>query len=212
MTTGESFFPALAAKSDAVIGQVHIRNRGGNIVFCHRDDTGIDELRDYSAGEARDVSRFDDAGVYRPLKTAPNLRHGWRIVAKDAKEAEEVIDAIYPGRLAVLRAWQRGELFTTTWRQTLERQSGIYRIAAKISAAESDQLIGRFCRSCGGCLRTILWKQDESGITPSAALPPQKYDPAYDQMGSAEAAIPLLCQEPCNLLVDAARRTVKGLK
>ena len=25
------------------------------------------------------IARFDDSGAYRPLKTAPNLRHGWRL-------------------------------------------------------------------------------------------------------------------------------------
>jgi hypothetical protein len=64
-------------------------------------------------------------------------------------------------------------------------------------------------------------------------LPKQKFDPASDQVqtpsepgasafakatadkatpatGTVPATVPLLCQEPCNLLVAACRKVVKG--
>jgi len=101
----------------------------------------------------------------------------------------------------------------------LNRQSGMYRVAAKISDEQIDVLVGDFCRSDGGCLRTILWKRDASGKTASSKLPPEKFDPAVDQYLSAKRprsataateSIPLLCQEACNLLVAACRDAVKG--
>jgi hypothetical protein len=46
-------------------------------------------------------------------------------------------------------------------------------------------------------------------MAPSTKLPPQKFDPAFDQTGRGERALPLLCQEACNLLVAAARAKVK---
>jgi len=100
----------------------------------------------------------------------------------------------------------------------LNRQSGMYRVAAKISDAQIDGLVGDFCRSDGGCLRTILWKRDTCNKDPSLKLPPEKFDPAVDQYLSAKRprsataateSIPLLCQEACNLLVAACRDTVK---
>jgi sirohydrochlorin cobaltochelatase len=210
VTEPRGLFSSLLASGQTRIGQIEIRQAGDEFVLCHRDDVGADALRDYPSVDAWEIARFDDAGNYRPLKTAPNLRHGWRVVARDLTEMERVIEAIYPGRLAILRIWESGQLETTSWRKTLQRQSGMYRVAARISAAQSDQLIGTFCRSQGGCLRTILWNGDESGGCQSTELPKEKYDPDCDQTGRAQVAIPLLCQEPCNLLVAAARKLVKG--
>lgn len=201
---------SLPESGSVSIGQISVTSSDGKFILCHRDDTGTGELRSYKPAEAGELANLDDSGVYRPLKTAPNLRHGWRIVASDLGEVEEVINAFYPARLPVLRAWESGELTTTTWRETLERQSGIYRVAAKISDAQSDQLIGSFCRSDSGCLRTILWKRDGTGAVGSVQLPAEKFDPAFDQTGRGEKCLPLLCQEPCNLLVAAARQLVKA--
>src|SRR5205814_770556 len=65
-------------------------------------------------------------------------------------------------------------------------------------------------KSDGGCLRTILWKRDTHGAIPSTKLPSEKFDPGHDQAGRGENAIPLLCQEACNLLVGECRKAVKG--
>lgn len=191
------------------IGQLEISASDDGFVVCHRDDAGRNNLTDHSSEDAFEIAKFDDAGNYRALKTAPNLRHDWKIFVNNAAELEQAIDAIYPGRLAVLRALESGELVTTSLRETLSRQSGMYRVAAKISDQQIDDLVGNFCRSDGGCLRTILWKRDAEGGVPSTKLPPGKFDPAHDQMGKGEKCIPLLCQEACNLLVAACREKVK---
>ena len=106
--------------------------------------------------------------------------------------------------------WKENRLTTTTLRQTLDRQSGMYRIAAKISDEQINDLVGRFCRSNDGCLRTILWKRDERGAISSTKLPPNKFDASHDQTGHGEHVIPLLCQEVCSLLVAECRKVVKG--
>ena len=190
------------------IGQIAIRNRsGGGFVITHRDDVGRASL---APGAPIELAKFDDAGNYRPLKTAPNLRHGWCVEAGDLSELAQALDDFYPGRLGMLVAWEKHRLATTPLRETLDRQSGIYRIAAKISDEQIDDAVGSFCRSDGGCLRTILWKRDAGGAAPSTRLPPEKFDRAHDQTGRGQAAIPLLCQEACNLLVNACRKVVKG--
>ena len=71
-----------AALTDACyFGQILIRKAGENgFVLCHRDDQGFDGLRLFQNPEdAIEISKFDDTGNYRPLKTAPNLSRGWQL-------------------------------------------------------------------------------------------------------------------------------------
>jgi len=205
----ERLFQSLRTEKTSRIGQLEISASDDGFVVCHRDDAGRNDLMDRASNNAFEIAKFDDGGNYRALKTAPNLGHGWKILVSNAAELEQAIDAIYPGRLAVLRALESGTLVTTSLRETLNRQSGMYRVAAKISDQQVDDLVGNFCRSDGGCLRTILWKRDERKTVPSTKLPPEKFDPAADQMGRGEKCIPLLCQEACNLLVAACREKAK---
>ena len=121
-------------------------------------------------------------------------------------------------------AWKSDKLQTTPLRETLDRQSGMYRVAAKISDSQINDLVADFCRSNGGCLRTILWRRDADGAIASTKLPKEKFDPVCDQtsvcsrrpVGDARAShseaatVPLLCQEACNLLVAECRKVVKG--
>ncbi|MDQ6859612.1 MAG: hypothetical protein M3032_00430 [Verrucomicrobiota bacterium] len=180
-------------------------------MLCHCEDATRGDLVEYDdANAATELARFDDLGKYRPLKTAPNLRHGWRLVLARVEEVRLAFDLFYPGRIAAFAAWKKDALVTTPLRETLGRQTGMYRVAGKISDADADSLIGNFCRSDGGCLRTILWRRDRTGRMPSSQLPTTKYDPEFDQTGRGEPAWPLLCQEACNLVVAAAREVVKA--
>jgi sirohydrochlorin cobaltochelatase len=194
------------------IGQISIEAKGdGTFALTHRDDGPRNDLIPYTqADDAAGLARFDDAGNYRPLKTAPNLRHGWRLSLPDRKALGIALDLFYPGRLAAFFASENGSLATTPLRETLQRQTGMYRPAAKISDEEANTLIGRYCRSDGGCLRTILWKRDREGALASTIVPLEKFDPSHDQTGLGRPVIPLLCQEACNLLVAEARQIVKG--
>ena len=203
---------AAALTDPCRIGEILIRkSKGDGFVLCHRDDAGRDKLRRFQKVEdAIEIAKFDDAGKYRPLKTAPNLRHGWRLEVVDLTGLRLALDYFYPARLAMLAAWRNDELKPTPLRETLGRQSGMYRVAANITDKQLDALVGDFCRSDGGCLRTIMWRRDMSGVVPSTQLPPEKFEPGYDQTGRSQEAIPLLCQEGCNLLVNECRKMVKG--
>jgi sirohydrochlorin cobaltochelatase len=208
-------------------GQILVQKReGAGFVLLHPDDESLDQLQTYQDAEnAIEIAKYDDAGNYRPLKTAPNLRHGWRLKLATVEELRRALDYFYPGRLAVFAAWKSGCLKTTALRETLDRQSGMYRVAAKISDPQINDLVADFCRSDTGCLRTILWKRDQNGAIASTKLPKEKFDPACDQamaacshrppgdaraLHSEAATVPLLCQEPCNLLVAECRKVVKG--
>jgi sirohydrochlorin cobaltochelatase len=194
------------------IGQIFIEGRDdGTFALTHREDASQNDLVPYAqADDAAQLARFDDAGNYRPLKTAPNLRRGWRLVLPDRSALGIALDLFYPGRLAAFLAWEAETLVPTTLRETLQRQTGMYRSTAKISDAEANTLVGNFCRSDGGCLRAILWKRDREGTCSSTLLPSEKFDPSHDQTGLGRPIIPLLCQEACNLLVAEARKIVKA--
>ena len=195
----------------------------GGFVVSHRDEASLDLLETYRDAEgAIEIAKYDEAGKYRPLKTAPNLRRGWRLELGTLEQLRRALDHFYPGRLAVFTAWKSGYLKTTALRETLDRQSGMYRVAAKISDPQINNVVAEFCRSDSGCLRTILWKCNRKGVIASTKLPKEKFDPVYDQAmasgppGSATPAsaaaaptVPLLCQEACNLLVAKCRKVVK---
>lgn len=187
---------------------------GGGYELRHRDDLRrpAAELALHTDPEdAAELSLSDDAGNYRPLKTAPNLRRGWRFVVPDRAGLVRALEGFYPGRLGAWRRFRQGQLETTPLRETLGRQTGMYRVTAKLTDAQADALVGRFCRSDGGCLRTILWRRDATDVPASTHLPPAKFDPAHDQTGrGGPDVVPLLCQEACNLLVAEARRVVRG--
>jgi sirohydrochlorin cobaltochelatase len=207
-------------------GQILVQKReGAGFVLLHRDDESLDQLQTYQDAEnAIEIAKYDDAGDYRPLKTAPDLRHGWQLELATVEELRRALDYFYPGRLAVFAAWKSSDLKTTSLRETLDRQSGMYRVAAKISDPQIDDLVADFCRSDSGCLRTILWKRDQNGVIASTKLPKEKFDPVVDQAAacsrrpagdarashSEAATVPLFCQEPCNLLIAECRKVVKG--
>jgi sirohydrochlorin cobaltochelatase len=202
---------AAALSANTAIGQISIQEtESGGFVLCHRDDPGAKPEIFRKPEDAIEIARYDDTRNYRPLKTAPNLRHGWRLEVVDLTELRRALDYFYPGRLEMLQASNENRLGTTALRETLDRQSGMYRVAAKISDKQIDDLVGGFCRSDGGCLRTILWKRNANGDVPSTKLPSEKFNPAHDQTGRGEDAIPLLCQESCALLVNECRKIVKG--
>jgi len=222
-----------AALSDrCYLGQILIQKTNDGFVLSHREDEARKDLQtSRNAEEAVEIAKYDDAGNYRPLKTTPNLRHDWRLTLQTLEELKRALDYFYPGRLAVFAAWKTGQLRTTNLRDTLDRQSGMYRVAAKISDAQIDDVVGDFCQSAGGCLRTILWKCDQLGTVSSTKLPNEKFDPTFDQAKALErpgssafaegatdkttpatATVPLLCQEACNLLVAECRKVVTGAR
>ena len=182
-------------RGGARIGQVAITRDADGFDLRHAEDLGREDLRTFSRAEdARVLANLDDAGRFRPLKSAPNLAHGWRLAVADLPALRLALDYFYPAMLGVQLSAQRGELAPVPLRATLGRQSGMYRVTQRITDAQADAMIGRFCRSDGGCLKTILWRIAED--VPITTLPPEKFRPP-----ASPREWPLLCHEPCNLLV-----------
>ncbi len=208
------------------IGQVTISPAdGGGYGLRHRDDAArpAETLERFTRPEdAEEIARYDDDAAYRPLKTAPNLRHGWRLELGDLPALRLALECFYPGRVSAFLQWRKQRLPVTSLRETLSRQTGMYRITQKITNGQAVEMVGRFCRSDGGCARTILWRVGpEPDTAPLTSLPPEKFDPARDQIlaghgqpaaGVGHGCLPMFCQEACNLLVAEARSVVKGAR
>jgi len=181
------------------MGELMIR---GRYELRHYLDAELDGLELHTGPEgAREIALYDEAGNYRPLKTAPTLRRGWRMTLGSIEELHEALDGFYPAMLAARLAFLQGRLGVTPLRETLNRQTGMYAVTKKIDDERANGMIGEFCKSDGGCLKTILWP-----IAPGVrvtSLPAEKFDP------NADGGIPLLCAEACNLLVARAREIVK---
>ena len=160
-----------------------------------------------SAEDARQIAKSDAAGAYRALKGTPNLPRGWILELGNIKDLKRALDYFYPGAIATWLAYREGKARPVCLRETLNRQTGMYRVTRKLTDSQAQSLVKEFCRSDGRCLRTILW-----GIEPERPpdfLPSSKSDPAVDQTGQNRAALPFLCMEACNLLVAAARTALK---
>lgn len=175
------------------IGQVAIRPAALGWELRNVADTDRSDLTPYDApGAARHIANLDEQGTFRPLKTAPDLIRGWRLVLTDAGTVREALDYLYPAMAGVWLSHLDGTLRPVTLRETLARQTGMYRITQKISDADARTTIDRFC---AGCLKQRLW--EISGPNPT---PPQ----------ISSQSIPLLCHEACNLLVAEIRKVVKA--
>jgi sirohydrochlorin cobaltochelatase len=196
-------FAEWIASGGREIGEIHIQPMAEGFVLVHRCDAKRGDLSDHLGPEAaRNLAHFDDGGKFRPLKTAPNLRHGWKLQVSSLTELRRALDYFYPAMLGVWFSQRRGRLVVVRLRDTLARQTGMYAITKKITDAQAQTMIGGFCRSDGGCLKRILWPI-APGV-PVTSLPAEKFRP-----DAPAGTLPLLCHEACNLLVAKAREVVK---
>lgn len=186
------------------VGQLIISAAGGGWELRHSEDAERDDLEMFSKWQdARLLANLDDGGSFRALKTAPTLRHGWKLLLPDANAVRLAVDFFYPAMLGVWMAHTRGEVVPVDLRETLGRQTGMYRITQKLTDEQAQRLIAKQCRTNGGCLKTILWRISAGVSVP--LLPPEK----FRAEATTADSLPLLCHEACNILVAAARKMVK---
>ena len=185
------------------IGQIAIFPQTTGWELRHEADATLANLPVHEGpAAARSLANLDDSGAYRPLKTAPNLRRGWALIAKDVAELRKALEAFYPAMLGVWLAKDAGELSPVDLRETLGRQTGMYRVTQKISDEQAQAVIAKTCEPRKGCIKTILW-QIAPGL-PISSLPAEKFQSPSD------GGLPLWCHEACNILVANARKIVKG--
>ena len=157
----------------------------------HRADAGRDDLREISSlVELRELVRLDEAGNFRPLNAAPNLRRGWFFHAGNERALRDALDILYPAEAANAALWRENALTLTPWRETAERQTGRFRVVRDLPEATLREIVAGVCDR--GCLKRRLWQPAEQDVVAEAA------------------GIPLLCPEACNYLVEKAREKLKG--
>jgi sirohydrochlorin cobaltochelatase len=183
---------AWLAQGGTRIGQIVIRTIAEGFELRHGEDEARDDLALFTRWEdARPLANADDAGAFRPLKTAPTLRHGWRLVLPAVADVRKALDYFYPAMLGLAESRARAALVAVPLRATLGRQTGMYSITKTITDEQARGMIDRFC---AGCLKQRLWEIAVPNPQPPRASPDEW---------------PLLCHEACNLLVAEARKAVK---
>jgi len=199
----ERYETLAAGGIDASWGQLRIHIAPGGdgtrlYTVTHEDDSDRDpEALDVLADplEARDLVKHDDRGRYRPLKTAPTLPTGWAFVDLDGPALAEAVEYVYPATIANWYLERQGDLDVNHWRETMERQSGIYGVIKTWDRGEGHEHVDWVAEACcddSQCLKRREWEYDD------------ETDLAVD---GGEGAFP--CREPCSLVVTAARKWTK---
>lgn len=189
----------LRGKKFAFVGQVWIR-AGRRFELRHERDSNaasssLETFRGPAA--ARDCAMFTDAGKFRPLKAAPNLRRGWRIVGLSFGDLVGALDGLYPAAIAHWHKWRRGRLAVTSYRDCAARQTGMYRITTKLGASQVRH-VAACCCDRGGCLKSPVWS-----VHGAVGLHLGK------RVECARDRLPVPCPEPCSLFMSFARKAVR---
>lgn len=145
--------------------------------------------------EARSIAKRDDDGRYRPLKTAPSLRTGWRFADLDGAELVATVDFFYPATVANWHREREGDLDVDHWRETMERQTGIYGLVKTWDRGEGHDHVEWVAEACcvdSQCLKRREWDYDED-----TELAVERGDGEFP------------CREPCSLVIAAARQWTK---
>lgn len=186
--------PAIAALAKRIApeltwGQVHIRFVGdGGYVLRHVDDAeaSAETLGQVQPADLRPLAETNALGQFRPLKAAPHLRSGWRCVVNDLTGMETALRHLYPGSVADWYALELGQAQPTNYREFTERQTGMYRITAKLTPEQAKPASEACCHPAS-CLKQRRWAVDD--------LPGEEPE--------KKSAIP--CLEPCALMLEFAR-------
>ncbi len=153
-------------------------------------NASLEDLQNCNSSELRGWVATDALGRFRPLKSAPSLRRGWRHECDRASGLWEALSIIYPGAIGDWFASQREPSPLVSFRSFVDRQTGMYRGAAKLSRTEAEQLTAVCCAD-RHCLKSRYWPIETEDPPPS---PPESR---------------LVCLEPCQLLLELARRRAK---
>jgi hypothetical protein len=178
--------------SELTFAQIVIRASKQTFDLRHVSDRerAARELRKLALDDLRAVAQFTASGAFRPLKSAPNLRTGWRFVARDEEELEPALNRLYPGAVADWFAAQSPHPPVTNYRDFTGRQTGMYRVTTMLTDAQTAQ-VARACCHKSFCLKRRLWIVN--GLTPETV--------------EEKSLIP--CLEPCAVLLEFARKTAR---
>ncbi len=146
-----------------------------------------------TAKDADEVARLDESGRFRPLKSAATLKQGWIMAGLDGTALAETLEILYPAAVVHWHQQKTGTLRVRSYRETAERQTGIYEVTKTLSDRQVEAAEKRCCVD-RRCLKKIVWTIDGHLPLPNARrLTPD--------------AMP--CPEPCSLFMSEARRVLK---
>jgi hypothetical protein len=179
-----------AAPDGRVFGQVLVRPASpSGYALRHKNDAEADDLEmSEDPRAAREIAKLTESGEYRPLKSSPNLRHGWELRVADARGLATAMGYLYPAGVVHWYLHREGRIQLTSFTENAARQSGIYKRVQRLSD-EGVLNAARACCEDAVCLKKTLWDVDER--TPLA-------------IERGEGDIP--CPEPCSIFVSFARR------
>ena len=179
--------------TELTLAEVLIRRKGAGYELRQVQDREMppDKLRLVKFDEARPLAQSTASGIFRPLKSAPDLQTGWRIEARNDDDLETALSQLYPGAVADWHAAQAANPPVTNYREYVNRQSGMYRITAMLNDEQAAQVIGGVC-DAKHCLKRRLWTV--GGLEADAA--------------AHKSLIP--CLEPCAVLMESARKAVRA--
>ncbi len=175
-----------------VFAQVLIRRQTTQFELRHHDDKNspAEKLRLISLEKIRELAQHTFSGAFRPLKSAPNLSGGWRLLLTDSASLEFALNQLYPGALADWWAAKSVPPPLTNYRPFTNRQTGMYRITQLLDDDSATAMI-RACCHKKFCLKQRLWTVGELAGDPIAE----------------KSLIP--CLEPCAILLEFARKTAR---
>jgi sirohydrochlorin cobaltochelatase len=183
------------------VGQVQIsQDAAGHYRLTHVQDANNQQLATHTDPEAaRTISNVDHAGTFRPLKSAPTLQHGWALDLPDLSSVLLALNYFYPAAVGMAQKQTAGTLQAVPLRQTLGRQTGMYKFSNSIRDDQAGPMVSKVCADTN-CMRRILW--DLTSEQPLAS-------PEKRNKGSDRGALPLLCIEACTHIVGEARKIAK---
>ncbi len=177
---------------ELVFAQVLIRRAGPGFELRHVDDRdcSVTDLKELAVAELRATADFTETGAFRPLKSAPNLKAGWRVLVAGVPELELALEQLYHGALADWFAARKEVPPVTGYREFTNRQTGMYRITQMLSDEQAGQVIRVGCHA-RFCLKRRLWTVTGLAI----------------DMAESKSVIP--CLEPCAILLEFARKAMR---
>jgi len=180
----------------------------------HEDDTGtpaadLDEYDDPL--DARELAKHDDRGRYRPLKTAPTLRTGWCFPDLGPAELVRAVDFVYPATVPNWHREREGELDVSHWRDTIDRQTGIYGVVKTWDRGDGHEHVNWVAEACcddSQCLKRREWEyDDETDLDVDGGASTTPGDGGGATAGGGDGAFP--CREPCSMVISASRQWTK---
>ncbi|HBY93901.1 MAG TPA: hypothetical protein DEP84_08000 [Chloroflexi bacterium] len=182
---------AIRERGVAEFGQIAIRRSPPGFELTHHEDAPDANLATHTGlTYAEELARLTDAGEYRPLKSAPTLRHGWRLCPLDGPGLCRAVNGFYPASIVFWHQVREGTLAIVPWHETAARQTGMFRAARQLTAQQAQDVAWACCdRSV--CLKRLLWDLD--------AQTPLELDRGQGA---------LVCREACSLFVSMARTVV----